>query len=36
MTKNRQLDLFVALIGAVPFRDEREATSARGCRIFVK
>jgi plasmid replication initiation protein len=28
MTKNRQLDLFVALIGDVPFRDEREAMSA--------
>lgn len=25
--KNRQLDLFVALIGDVPFRDEREAMS---------
>ena len=28
MSKNRQLDLFVALIGDVPFRDEREAMSA--------
>ena len=25
--KNRQLDLFVALIGDVPFRDEREVMS---------
>ena len=28
MSTNRQLDLFVALIGDVPFRDEREAMSA--------
>lgn len=28
MSNNRQLDLFVALIGDVPFRDEREAMSA--------
>ena len=28
MSKNRQLDLFVALIGDGPFRDEREAMSA--------
>lgn len=28
MSQNRQLDLFVALIGDVPFRDEREAMSA--------
>lgn len=28
MSSNRQLDLFVALIGDVPFRDEREAMSA--------
>jgi len=28
MSANRQLDLFVALIGDVPFRDEREAMSA--------
>ena len=28
MTKSRQLDLFVALAGDVPFRDEREAMSA--------
>lgn len=28
MSGNRQLDLFVALIGDVPFRDEREAMSA--------
>ena len=28
MSKNSQLDLFVALIGDVPFRDEREAMSA--------
>jgi plasmid replication initiation protein len=28
MSTNRQMDLFVALIGDVPFRDEREAMSA--------
>ncbi len=28
MSKGRQLDLFVALLGDVPFRDEREAMSA--------
>jgi len=28
MSKNRQLDLFVALIGDVPFRDERESMTA--------
>lgn len=28
MSKKRQLDLFVALIGDVPFRDEREVESA--------
>ena len=28
MSTNRQLDLFVALIGDVPFRDKREAMSA--------
>lgn len=28
MSKNRQLDLFVALIGDIPFRDERESMTA--------
>ena len=36
MSKNRQLDLFVALIGDVPFRDEREAMSAPLNRLLKK
>ena len=34
MSKNRQLDLFVALIGDVPFRDDQDVY--RGLRVDVE